>query len=441
MILDILDKLAATTKRTEKELILMEHKDNQLLKKVMYITYSKDTVFNVKQIPEPNIMDELNATPITLDDALDTIVTQFCDNNIRGNRGSSILKTLLAGLEPEDRIVLTRVIKRDLRVGVTATTCNKIWKNLIFVLPVMNATANSPSAIAKLHFPCYADHKADGARAITIVHDGVITIVSKNNKVYKGLTDIESDIEHMSVDNVVIDGELVYTPNGVEDRAKSNGIANKSESGTITQDEAKCMVLNVWDMIPYDEYFEGVSKLQLGARRNALVKALGSGLTNVQHIDYRVCNCIEDVYDAFYYYLSLGLEGIVAKNIYAFWKNTRSSDYVKFKDAKTGELRILEVIEGTGRLEGMLGSFVIGTDDGLVKNKCGIGDKQLESMSDDFRKYVWEHQDEFINHVGEFKYNSITSKKNKDGYYTLFLPRFMRMRFDKSETNTYKELK
>lgn len=441
-ILPILHELAATTKKTKKKEILLREKNNELLKKVIYTTYSKDTVFNIKQIPEPNIIDTLTAVPISLDTAIDRVVTEFCVNGIRGDAASTILRELLAGLTQDDKIVLTRVIKRDLRVGITAKTANEIWEGLIYLLPIMNATANSQNAIDKLVYPCYADLKADGARSICIVKDNVVTIVTKNNKVYKLLDKIESDIKALGVNNVVIDGELVYTPNGVADRAKSNGVANKSTSGTITHDESDAMVYHVWDMIPYDEYFNGKSKEPLSVRRDNLLAVLDkSGSKRVIHIEYRVCNNFEEVLDAFYYYLSLGLEGIVAKNISALWKNTRSSDYVKFKDAKTGELRILELIEGTGKLQGHLGAFIIGTDDGLVRNKCGIGDKQLNSMTEEFRKYVWEHQDEFINAIGEFKYNYVNPKKNDDGYYTLFLPRFMRTRFDKDETNTYKELK
>lgn len=441
-ILSILNELSGTTKTTKKKEILLREKDNELLKKVIYATYSKDTVFNIKQIPEPNIIDALSAPKISLDDAIDRVVKEFCVNGIRGEVASNILRELLAGLDQDDKIVLTRIIKRDLRVGITAKTANEIWKGLIYLLPIMNATANSQKAIDKLVYPCYADLKADGARSICIVKDNVVTIVTKNNKVYKQLDKIESDIKSLGVNNVVIDGELVYTPNGVSDRAQSNGIANKSTAGTITHDEADAMVYHIWDMIPYDEYFNGVSSEPLSTRRDKLLTVLDkSDSDRVVHIDFRLCTNFEEVLDEFYHYLNLGLEGIVAKNLHAVWKDTRSSDYVKFKDAKTGEFRILDLIEGTGKLEGYLGAFIIGTDDGLIQNKCGIGDKQLNSMTEEFRKYVWEHKDEFINGIGEFKYNYVNPKKNDNGYYTLFLPRFMRMRFDKDQTNTLKDLK
>ena len=67
MIKQILDEIAALSGKNDKRDALTEHKDNELLKEVIYQAHSPRIKFYIKQIPEPN---RITRDMITLKEAI-----------------------------------------------------------------------------------------------------------------------------------------------------------------------------------------------------------------------------------------------------------------------------------------------------------------------------------------------------------------------------------
>ena len=88
------------------------------------------------------------------------------------------------------------------------------------------------------------------------------------------------------------------------------------------------------------------------------------------------------------------------------------------------DLPIVKCEEGTGRLSGMLGAFVLRYKNNEVRVGSGFTDEQ--------RKNFWEHKEAMVDVLCEVKYKEISKDKNT-GMDSLQFPIFVQIRSDKSD--------
>ncbi|QBX06031.1 DNA ligase [Vibrio phage Va3] len=440
MILPILNKLAATTKRTEKEAILKSEKDNELLKRVFELAYTPTYQFNMKKLPEVNAGEAYVHEYTELEDALEQVFSALVVNQVRGHSAQDFVARILASVSEDDAEVIRRVILKDLRTGCTGGTANKVWKKLIPEQPQMLASPKNDKLIdAILTKIAYAELKADGARCFAHVDlDGNITLTSRNGKRYQGLVKVEKGLTEMGVNGFVIDGELVYAPNGlheVEDRSTGNGIVNKASKGTITPKEQADIVFQVWDIIPEDVYFGKSNELNMpySKRKQILADVAIKARGIIEPIPWQTVSTKEQASEIYNQYVAQGLEGIILKDPDALWENKRSKSLVKYKEVHDGDLEIIEVIEGDKKNKGKMGALLLRSACGMLITKVGSG------FSDKQRADIWERRDEVIGMIVEINYNAITRARNKETW-SCFLPIFVQFRDDKDVANTLEEM-
>ena len=90
------------------------------------------------------------------------------------------------------------------------------------------------------------------------------------------------------------------------------------------------------------------------------------------------------------------------------------------------DLPILRCEEGSGRLEGKLGAFVLDFRGNEVKVGSGFSDEQRDTY--------WQNREEIAGTLCEVKYKEVSSDKNT-GLESLQFPVFIRLRDDKSEAS------
>jgi len=90
------------------------------------------------------------------------------------------------------------------------------------------------------------------------------------------------------------------------------------------------------------------------------------------------------------------------------------------------DLPIVRCEEGSGRLSGKLGAFVLDFRGNEVKVGSGFSDEQ--------RIAYWQKREEISGMLCEVKYKEISSDKNT-GLQSLQFPIFIRMRDDKTEVS------
>jgi DNA ligase-1 len=286
---------------------------------------------------------------------------------------------------------------------------------------------------SRITFPAYAQRKADGNRILIISENGKISPISSSGNLHTSLHKITNALHGLG--DLVLDGELVFTDKQgkVLPRKASSGLGNKSIRQTITQEEADRAVITLWDTIPLEDYKKAYCPFATDFRfltTEHLVEQLNVPFIKI--IDKIVVGSWEDVEEFYQYMRSLGEEGIVVKNRGASWKAHRSPYHIKMKAEETADLRIVEMVEGTGKAKNMMGAIRCKNDEGTVDVWVGTG------FDDKTRIDFWM-EGGYIGKIVELKYNEVITSKTSD-VKSLFLPVFVRLRPDKLDTNKLEDL-
>ncbi|QPI13915.1 DNA ligase [Serratia phage 4S] len=487
MILDILNELAATDSINKKKAIVAREKDNELLKRVFLLAYSKRFNYGIKKWPQ-----KVNRLGFTLlPDALDFLETKLATRVLSGNAAIDALAGIIDDLshgQPGEEEVLRRVMMRDLECGTGQTIANQIWKNLIPQQPQMLASSYDEKQIAKhIKFPAYAQLKADGARAFAEITDDGVTFFSRAGNEYKGLNKLAADLMDATVElrkqhpaGIMIDGELVYhepkkEPQGLDflfeetpetsndtelaivDRSTSNGFANKALKGTLTSEEALGMKFQVWDLVPLDEvYSEGkVKGLKYDARFYLLTEIV-KGYDTMILIENHVVRNLKEAGVIYKKYVDEGLEGIILKNMDSYWENKRSKNMYKFKEVIDIALEVIDYYAHS-KDPNKIGGVTLKSSCGRIVTDCGSGftdttRKKIDGVWVDIpiterheldREFLMKEarKGKLIGRIADMECNGwTTSKGRKDDTLSLFLPIIKGFRFDKTKADSFEEV-
>lgn len=425
MIIDILNEIANTSSRNEKEAIIRREQDNELLKRVFFLAYDPFTQFYIRKIPEYERNETAHAASLVgLLPGLEALTSR----RATGNAAIYHLQTMLQALNVKDAEVLERIIGKDLKCGASGSTANKVWPGLIHEYPCMLCTPFDEKIAAKFKFPALAQLKMDGMRFNAIVKDGACEFRSRNGKEINLLGNLEQEfIKLADNEDIVFDGELLVVVEGnIQDRQTGNGILNKAVKGTISPDEAKNVQATVWDCIPYDQFIKGVGTAQYAVRFAMLQTCRLPH--KIRLVESTTVASLDEAQKIFEGYLAQGQEGIILKDMSGVWQDKRVKTQVKFKAELDCDLKIVAIQPGTGKYEGMVGAYICESADGVIKVDVGSG------LSDEDRKNF-----DVIGKIVAVVYNARI--KNKQGEESLFLPRAVELREDKSEADHSNNIK
>ena len=427
----IFEDLAANNSRIFKTQFLEQHKDNQTLRRVVFLALDPFTQFYIRKIPKytPN----QGEVALTLDSALWSL-SELSNRIVTGNAAIMYLAMILESVSPEDALVIERVIAKDLKCGVSTATANEVWPGLVHDYPCMLCSGYDEKLVKKIQYPAYVQLKMDGMRFNAIVRSGEVEFRSRNGKEIELLGFLEDEFRAMAGDiDCVFDGELLVVEDGnILDRQTGNGILNKASKGTISKDEASKVHATVWDVIPYLYFLDGeytVSYARRFIEIQRMVKNTDS--KKVKVVETTMVNAIEEAHEKFQEYYAKGQEGIILKDGMGYWENKRSKTQIKFKGELECDLVVTGIEEGRGKYQGKIGALIAESTDGLVKVSVGSG------LSDELRTSL--SQEDVIGRIITIKYNARI--QNKQGDHSLFLPIFIELRSDKSTADHSKDIK
>lgn len=424
MIKSILDQLKITNSRLDKEAILKANIENGLLKSVLIRTFAPHINYYQRKIPAYTT----NGKNIDLLEALEQL-NDLADRKVTGNKAIEFLSNILSNVSSDDAKVIEGIIKKDLECGIGIPTINKIWKDLIPTFNVMLCSAMNDKVLDKIKYPAMAQLKMDGLRCNVVVFDGTVTFYSRNGKTFDLLGNLEQEfLDAARGKNVVFDGELLVTKDGkIADRQTGNGILNKANKGTILSDEAQLITMTIWDIVSYDNWIDGKESLIYKDRFQKLVDLNLNGKLNL--VPSTEVNSLDEAKTVYENYYSQGYEGIILKNTDTIWEPKRSQTQVKFKGEETTSLNVIGIQYGNGKYEGQIGSLICESEDGLLRVNVGSG------LTDEDRIRT-----DFIGKIIEVKYNAKIKSKGSDTW-SLFLPRYLEIRFDRDTADVLSHIK
>jgi len=426
-----LNRLAEDAGRNYKIELLELKADDALLKEVIRLALDPLTQFYQRKIPAYTT----GKVGMNLQQGLNRLFP-LASRMVTGNAAIAHLTETLSSLSADDAKVIERIIEKDLRCGVSTSTANKVWPDLVMDYPCMLCSQYEEKLINKIQFPAYVQLKMDGMRFNAIVRNGVVEFRSRNGKEIQLLGNLEEEFILLAQGvDCVFDGELLVKDKGIIlDRQTGNGILNKANKGTIKTDEARKVHATVWDVIPYSDFVSGVCNVPYQTRFETISSFnLPEKIHLVETTEVYSLDAAQKIFEE---YLNEGQEGIILKSQTGIWENKRAKHQIKFKGELECDLEIIGVEEGTGKYAGKLGALVCAS---RHENGQRVAVSVGSGFNDAHRDEFWSIRDSLIGKIVAVKYNA--KIVNKQGEISLFLPIFIEMRDDKGVADLNKDIK
>lgn len=434
---EILEEVAATPSKNEKEAILLGHKDNDILKQVCEYAYSPTMSFFMRKVPNHNPMGE-HVSWTEFFAVLDTLRLR----KKTGGEAQTFVGEYLNTLPSEFAELFIKIIRKDLKIGCKDATINKVWKGLIVKPPRMGAASMNEKSLAKLHKikNLALELKSDGTYLSSVCGE-ISTCMTRNGSPIS----IPTLQEHLSCgafNGFALEAEMVYSLEKAT-RESGNGIVTKIVKGTASEEEMEGAMLQVWDCVNVNFYQpKGEYKVANRGRRKLLEEMMERyemwcRSVNVEHkvflIERHENVTVEEAFELFEGYVRSGMEGSIAKDMDESWKDVGKPAFcIKLKRKEPCDLRVVGtyLAEVGSKYEGMLGGFHCESECGEIKVNVGSGFSEEDRVN-------------YLNNpppIIECEYDSITEDK-KTKQKSLFLPIFKRPRYDKDVGDTLAEIK
>ncbi len=449
----ILEEIAAEPGSNMKMEILKKHKDNALLERVLYMTYSKRVKFYIKQIPEYSF--DPNFDHPSLEDAMNSL-EKLSSRYFTGHAASEWLQSILNSLTVDDAYVIERIIGKSCKINMGTSNINKVFSSLIEKTPYMGAQPYDIKLVEKIlaKGPAKSQVKMDGRYQNAIVRDGEVIIETRAGETTtltgaKFLTELAT-----LTDEMVLNGELTII--GVPIRRVANGIINSiddilskaEERGEVeTEKKIKALldehtvdfgvdkitfqeildriVYTAWDIITVDEYYAKASKTPYDKRFDTLEKIIKDKKpTVVQVVESVDVTNLEEVMAHFQRVLKDGLEGTILKEAKGVWKNGKPNSQVKFKLEIHLDLKIVGFKYGE---KGKKNEHVISTL--LVESSCGNLKTDPSGMTEKMMADVTARQEELLGTIVEIRCCGLS--QNSKGEWSTAHPSVEELRTDK----------
>ena len=308
---------------------------------------------------------------------------------------------------PEAEELAKAIVTQDLKIGVTATSLNKVYgADFIPKIGCMLGTLYGDVGPEKTKWPCIVTEKLDGIRRILVKENGVCKCYSRSGHEDTGLIEIVEDAKYLP-NNTVYDGELLAAgtfKDCIAQRQATNSIANSKGDKTG-------LTFNVFDMVPLDEFRAGISN------DKALVRKITLGATlmdeSIQHLEpdkwpmliqafgihtelkairpvpiLGLVKCMADVEPIVNEIWARGGEGVMLNSTVGKYEIKRSKELLKVKHTEEHVLEVVDLLEGTGKFEGMMGALVVDYNG----NKLGVG----SGFNDAQRKDIWDNPEKYL---------------------------------------------
>lgn len=318
--------------------------------------------------------------------------------------------------QPDEKELYTKLLTKTLRLGVTAKTVNKVIPGLIPEWEVQQAYPIDKYPL-KDGVWFSLTQKLNGVRAT--YYKG--KLYARSGVPYEGLSHI-TELLNFEDDSYVFDGELTLLDKG----SLSDNEAFRAATGIINSDaQHKTRICyTIFDVVPTEEFENGQSSSSYRERRKVLdlmanilplsdhvsvLPVLYSG-TDRSKIDTLLEQMVREDKER------------VMVNLDAPYKRKRHNGILKVKRFYTMDLPIIRCEEGSGRLAGTLGAFVLDYKGNEVRVGSGFSDEQ--------RTMFWCSRDNLAGVLCKVKYKEISSDKSTCAD-SLQFPIFVAMRTDK----------
>ncbi len=354
-------------------------------------------------------------------------------NDSLRQRSNSLINTKISDDPKEDlltRDILMKILTKRMNIGIGAKLINKAVGRELIPDPSVMLASDDQKEVSGWN-KIYCEEKYDGVRVIAVGNKKGFQFYTRafNELDKTKLSRIESELVKMLysgdiISDVFFDGELTDL-----NRKSVSGKVTQILKGTAPNDIDKEFIFNVFDIEKSEVLKSGKGVTSFLKRRQEL-EFLTTFLSEngpVKLARQWVVDSIEETQKIYGLIVSMGGEGVILKPENHVYECKRSKNWVKLKQIQDCDLEITGWFPGEGKREGFIGGFICKDFSGTLEVRIGSGftDKDLRELSED--------PDSLIGKIAAIQYNEPIT--DKFGGRSLFLPRFIELRNDKTSAD------
>ena len=410
------DLLTSTSSIKAKKQLLAERRDDGNVKK--FLDYPLNPFF-VTGISEKKIRKVVSVERPVQFHSFDELMAYVRKNHTGSDDVLANTQAYLDDVNPELRMFYIGIITKTIRIGCDAKTVNDAfgyefipqWEvQQAYQIGKLKMNENEWFSLSQ---------KLNGVRGTYF--EG--KLISRQGKEFIGLEHILGDIQQLipNSDEWVIDGELI--------RKNAEHVSDNENfrltTGILSQEDGdkRQIQLVIFDILPKAEFLRGESQLRYRDRLEQLKdleqRIQRRNLSNLRIVDVlytgndmsMISKCLDRM-------IAEGKEGLMLNRNCKYFTR-RHNGILKVKQFYTVDLEIVDLEEGTGRLSGTLGAFVVRYKNNYLRVGSG--------MTDDQRKKFWDDGLNLIGRVIEVKYKD-ESYDRRTGLRSLQFPIFVQLR-------------
>lgn len=413
---DFFDILSATSSIKVKKQLLAEKRDNGNVKR--FLDYLLNPFF-VTGISEKKIRKTVASKSTLNFNSFHELMGYVRNNHTGSDDILANVQAFLTTIEPELQSFYIGIITKTIRIGCDVKTVNSAlgyefipqWEvQQAYQIGKLKMNENEWFSLSQ---------KLNGVRGTYF--EG--KLISRQGKEFNGFDHILQDIQQLIPNSEawVIDGELIRrNVDHISDNENfrlTTGIISQ-EDGDKTQ-----IQMVIFDILPKAEFLRGESKLRYRDRLDQLKtlkkRIREQKLSNLRIVDILYTgNDMSMISKYLDRMISEGKEGLMLNRNCKYFTR-RHNGILKVKQFYTVDLEIMDLEEGTGRLAGTLGAFVVRYKDNYLRVGSGMTDEQ--------RKAFWTDGIALIGRVIEVKYKD-ESYDRRTGLQSLQFPVFVQLR-------------
>ena len=451
--LEILLEIGNKSGTLEKIDYLKENKENERLKQILYYTFNMLDVFGISS---KKLNKEVKVNPNFKTEDLVELLKHLKENNTGTDQEIANVQYFINNQNIKYKQLLENIISKSLTIGINAKNINKVWPDLIPDYEVQQGERLEQNIDKVENKNIIVTQKFDGLRCSCRVENGKVTLYSRNGNIYEGLHELESELANFP--DGMYDGELLLNE---EDKRDENNIPIflkkkignthfdkslleimyapmpskelfKKTTSLVNSDQEDKNNINIWlyDMTPLQN-FDDMQDYEVPVEKRK--KELKDRLYKIKE----KCPHLKEtkyIYDGIFdnkiiqeflkQVVELNQEGMMINVYGSKYEFKRSKNMIKVKQMYPIDLRVVDVLEGSGANKGKVGALVVNYKGTPLKVGSGLSKEQREEF--------WKDKSLIMGKIITIKYFEETTNK-KDNKKSLRFPIFLEVRNDKDE--------
>jgi len=409
-VLDMLESISAAKGTNAKKELLKTYLNHYPFQRLIKYTFDPYRSFNVVKVPKVKKGNRVAIEPQLAWENFLNYADTCSKREVTGNAAINLIHSAFQSSSELQEKWMRKVLKKNLAIGISTKTINKVMPGLI---PTFDVALAQKFEHKRMSQWVYVEPKLDGIRCLAVVDGDDVKLFTRAGKLITNFDD-------------TVGKELARLPSGAYDgEIMSNDFTDLMRQVYRKENkDVSDVYFAIFDYLTPEEWREKGTTNSLKTRKTLLKSFIDSAhksenlkyLKQVRYEPYLDPTeaQLKSEHDR---WVARGYEGIMIKDTDACYSFGRDWSVMKYKAFFDADVKVIGLQEGTGKHQGKLGSFLV--DYKGVEVRVGSG------LNDELREQIWSDQNNVIGRTIEVRYQEETP----DG--SLRFPTFVCFRNDK----------